>query len=475
MARFPGNEVLYNVFQDFLNLCVTNNQSLLWPDSEIWTPENVSNVKKRMVDGPIMGNNLSFEEKLQKQMTNASPELWGIIADIYYIYFLPSTFIKYETKRRDIEWAAEQGALVPPPQNASIWEAQKTGFTRTGQRYHLKYAQFWLILYFANHVKGLQDPGALVADYSELQKTLDNIIENIPNRSDRAYDMRHAILYMTYPDLFERIISTSDKENILNTYKKNISGPVPIDHDEAIRRIRKTLSVKYDKPDRPFDFYRDLKQDAWRPKKKMPKGTATVETETGVVTVPPEDSTVLEDSDIKEHTKIQWILLKLGNDMGLDVWVAKNDRNRGVAGQKFTDLPHLKKDIPLTFDEVSNKTIQMIDVVWLKGNEIKAAFEIESTTSIYSGILRLADLIAMQPNINIPLYIVAPVERRSKVIAEINRPVFSRLPKPMSSICRFISFSSLHDRIPQIESVLRYIKPDYIDELSETCEVQEEE
>ena len=43
-------------------------------------------------------------------------------------------------------------------------------------------------------------------------------------------------------------------------------------------------------------------------------------------------------------------------------------------------------------------------MTWLKGNAVVAAFEIESTTSIYSGLLRMSDLIAMQPNLNIPLY-----------------------------------------------------------------------
>jgi hypothetical protein len=47
----------------------------------------------------------------------------------------------------------------------------------------------------------------------------------------------------------------------------------------------------------------------------------------------------------------------------------------------------------------------MIDVLWLDGNAIVAAFEIESTTSIYSGLLRMSDLLAMQPNLNIPLFL----------------------------------------------------------------------
>jgi hypothetical protein len=62
----------------------------------------------------------------------------------------------------------------------------------------------------------------------------------------------------------------------------------------------------------------------------------------------------------------------------------------------------------LQFDEATNRTIELIDVLWLKGNAVVAAFEIESTTSIYSGLLRMSDLIAMQPNLNIPLYLSPP-------------------------------------------------------------------
>ena len=133
----------------------------------------------------------------------------------------------------------------------------------------------------------------------------------------------------------------------------------------------------------------------------------------------------LKEEPVKEttaHTEIQWLLLKLGSDMGLDVWVARNDRHREANRHRFVDIPRLKDSLPLQFDEATNRTIELIDVLWLTGNAIVAAFEIESTTSIYSGLLRMSDLIVMQPNLNIPLYLVAPDERRDKVITEVNRP-----------------------------------------------------
>jgi hypothetical protein len=178
-------------------------------------------------------------------------------------------------------------------------------------------------------------------------------------------------------------------------------------------------------------------------------------------------------SDASAHAEMQWLLLKLGSALGLDVWVARNDRGREFKGQQFAAIPRLKADLPLQFDAATNRTIELMDVLWLRGNAIQAAFEVESTTSIYSGLLRMADLLAMQPNLNIPLYIVAPDERRNKVIAEVNRPTFSRLSPRMADICRFISFSTLRQRLREVEPVVRYLKPEFIQELSESCELEE--
>lgn len=116
----------------------------------------------------------------------------------------------------------------------------------------------------------------------------------------------------------------------------------------------------------------------------------------------------------------------------------------------------------------------MIDVLWLDGNAIVAAFEIESTTSIYSGLLRMADLLSMQPNLNIPLYLVAPDERRQKVFTEVNRPTFSRLSPPLVDVCRYIAFSTLRDHLAQVKSFIRYLKPQFLDELSEACVIEDD-
>ena len=63
----------------------------------------------------------------------------------------------------------------------------------------------------------------------------------------------------------------------------------------------------------------------------------------------------------------------------------------------------------------------------------------------------MSDLIAMQPNLNIPLFLVAPDDRRDKVTQEVNRPTFSRLDPPMTEMCSFIPFSGLREKLQQAE------------------------
>ena len=77
--------------------------------------------------------------------------------------------------------------------------------------------------------------------------------------------------------------------------------------------------------------------------------------------------------------------------------------------------------LPLNHDNATLKTIKNIDVLWVRGRSIMRAFEVEHITSIYSGILRMADLMALQPNLHISVHIAAPTERRDKVSQEISR------------------------------------------------------
>ncbi len=168
------------------------------------------------------------------------------------------------------------------------------------------------------------------------------------------------------------------------------------------------------------------------------------------VTVPQDDGpdeSPIEDAarTIRESCQIQAHLAECGEKMGCTIWIPRNDRNAVL--QEWTPNPGTLIDtLPLNYDDTTLKTIEQIDVLWLKGRAIVRAFEVEHTTAVYSGILRMADLLALQPNMDIKLHIVAPESRQTKVFTEIQRPVFSLLDRaPLSECCTFISYDSVRD------------------------------
>jgi len=152
------------------------------------------------------------------------------------------------------------------------------------------------------------------------------------------------------------------------------------------------------------------------------------------------------------HTKIQYLLMKIGKSLGYDVIVATNDRTKSYHGEKFSfiSLPKLPE---IDIEEDVKKTVKLIDVIWSERgtNQIVCAYEVEKSTSIYSGILRLTDLaLTLQSSEKIMLYLVTPEQREKEIIAQFKRPsivanedikisyiLFSELCEHCDSICKF--------------------------------------
>jgi len=193
-----------------------------------------------------------------------------------------------------------------------------------------------------------------------------------------------------------------------------------------------------------------------------------------VSVVVPDDRDVGRDvitsqpDDARESIKVQALLAEIGARMGMQIWIPRSDRSAVLGEWRREHQPILDR-LPLNYDDTTLKTIEQIDVLWLKGRAIKRAFEVEHTTSIYSGILRMADLLALQPNMDIHVHIVAPESRREKVFQEIRRPVFSLLDRgPLSESCTFLSYDSVRELAQQPH--LAHLSDSVVDEYEEDAD-----
>ncbi|MBI3553589.1 MAG: hypothetical protein HY077_13920 [Elusimicrobia bacterium] len=164
------------------------------------------------------------------------------------------------------------------------------------------------------------------------------------------------------------------------------------------------------------------------------------------------------------HTEIQWRLLKMGLTSKNEVWVARNDRTKQFDGVELSEgaletLPNLGLDPETT------KTVELIDTLWLKGRRVSSAFEIENSTSIYSGLLRLADLKTQAPNLTFPLYIVAPDERRDDVFRQMKRPTFAAIS--VTSSTRYLPYSRIRDLDDNYVAKNLPVTPDLLSSVAE--------
>jgi hypothetical protein len=148
------------------------------------------------------------------------------------------------------------------------------------------------------------------------------------------------------------------------------------------------------------------------------------------------------------HVKIQSGLIQLGQAEGCSIWVPPGDRNLSYKGRSFASAT-LDRLPNFGFDENTRRIVQNIDVLWLIRNVIHRAFEVESTTLIYSGLQRLNDLVLAQPNNQIALFVVAPAERREKVFNQLIRPSF----RALAHRCEFLSFEEVDDAVERVESL----------------------
>lgn len=186
---------------------------------------------------------------------------------------------------------------------------------------------------------------------------------------------------------------------------------------------------------------------------------------TGHKTERPADSTparqtIVPREDESLHSRTQDALIQLGKVTGCSVWIASNDRNRAYNGRILGDK--CLKELPsLGLSNEATNRISLIDIIWVRQSAPVCAFEVETTTTVYSGLLRMSDLLAVTPALNIKLFIVAPRDRLNKVMAELGRPTFQKIG--LSEFCRFVPLEELEALLAKVSGLAGHVQPSLVD------------
>jgi hypothetical protein len=145
-----------------------------------------------------------------------------------------------------------------------------------------------------------------------------------------------------------------------------------------------------------------------------------------------------EEQATRIHTEIQGKLRDIGFKEGFDVWIA----DRGIPFRDGSLGDGCLTDMPVVAPERTLATMRNIDVIWFRsGTGIPdRMFEVENSTSVYSGLLRFNDVM-----IDYPLqraFIVGGDDRtQRKFDREIRRRTFEK--SGLSDVTRYLSYGDV--------------------------------
>ena len=141
------------------------------------------------------------------------------------------------------------------------------------------------------------------------------------------------------------------------------------------------------------------------------------------------------------HSQMQTLLGAIGDKKDCHVWIPTNDRE--ALDWSLSPKFQLVSSLPSQFRNVE-PYLSQIDVVWIEkgSNKLRALYEVEHSTPIYSGLLRFNDIFLTIPTPVERFAVVSNEKRRSLFAQQVNRPTFRK--SGLTEICTFFEYVNVY-------------------------------
>jgi 5-methylcytosine-specific restriction enzyme B len=256
MVRLPEHAPIFDVIERFVPSCLLADGSLFEPDRSVWNLSAIEDFHRRFVEAMDETPDVSFRDKLRRQLGDASDVTKLFAAELLFIHLLAVRDMSAQSKRELISTPLES-ASGPSKIPENLDAALDTGWVRFGSGHIHRYFHLVFLTKFLLEWKRT-DPGArqeLIQDLGRFRVWL----EAIP--AYYAENQRQALFYLMFPDDLEPMISLNHKVAIAQRFAYLVSNPAA--HlDERLAEIRAKLSEEYGEG---FHFYGPLLRPAWDP------------------------------------------------------------------------------------------------------------------------------------------------------------------------------------------------------------------
>jgi 5-methylcytosine-specific restriction protein B len=265
MARTTEHDssAIFSTAAEWRDRCLIGGKSLLWEDRQIWSTANLLQFKSCFIDRPDTSKDKNFEQKFQAQLGAEGEDVTRLACELLFVYFLFPSSVGRPRKTGLIREVAGW-KKIEIDETASRFSCFDTGIGdpglvyNTGRPYELTYLTRFAI---AVVEKPAAERAALLQNHLLTRKMLDDLADSHREEFGRPPQTRHILLYLLFPDYYERIASEGHKARICEAFSEIIDGQVPDDTDDRLKAIRSKLHEFLPKAD--LDFYWEPLHACW--------------------------------------------------------------------------------------------------------------------------------------------------------------------------------------------------------------------
>lgn len=261
MSRFTGKEQaeqVLNAAAEWRQRCLVNSGSI-FSNKNLWNTQNLAEIENDVVNSQLEleGN---FMQRLKEQISSVSPEAKQLAAEMLWVLFLCASNISVQTKREQVTKIWElSGELLdtshPMLDNTVLHGVGSagTGFNTFRVRefaYITNVLKAFLALSSVERESRLSD-GFAFAEW----------LNAVPENASRQF--RHMLMFMLFPNNFERIFSNNDRRTIIRAFK-----PLQKEELSAVAMDRMLLEIRREQEEKldskMLDFYVSPLLDIWK-------------------------------------------------------------------------------------------------------------------------------------------------------------------------------------------------------------------
>lgn len=261
MSRYTGEEKAEPILKaasEWRQRCLIDDGSL-FSNSTLWNSLYLAEIERDVVNSQLEleGN---FMQRLKKQLARVSPEAKQLTAEMLWLLFLCASNISVKTKREQITtiWALAGEPL--DIDNAMLQSIVLSGVGSAGTGFNTFRAREFA--YLTNVLKAL-----LALSSSEREARLSDgfafaeWLSAIPENASRQF--RHMLMFLLFPDDFERIFSNNDRRTIIQAFKPQQKEELSaVAMDRALLEIRREQEGK--QHSKQLDFYVPPLSEIWQ-------------------------------------------------------------------------------------------------------------------------------------------------------------------------------------------------------------------